>query len=150
TENLAETMGAGIGGLLNATFGNAAELIIALMALTKAGSHPEKFDLVKGSITGSVIGNVVLVLGAAVGLGGSRDKKQVFNRTAASMGSTLLALAAIALLVPTVHWHLSGAAKDPVQARDVTTLSEEIAAVLIVVYVLSLVFQLRTHSHLFA
>jgi Ca2+:H+ antiporter len=154
TENLSETMGAGAGGLLNATFGNAAELIIALMALYKAKAHPElldeMFDLVKASITGSIIGNVLLVLGAAMVFGGLKHKKQVFNRTAASMGSTLLALAAIALLVPAAHWHLSGAAKDPAQAAKEITLSEEIAVVLIVVYALSLLFQLRTHTHLFA
>src|SRR5437868_4073513 len=66
TENLAETLGAGIGGLLNATFGNAAELIIALMALGKAGADPKMFDLVKASITGSIIGNVLLVLGVSM------------------------------------------------------------------------------------
>src|SRR5438477_1259135 len=78
TENLAETLGAGVGGLLNATFGNAAELIIALIAL-----HKGYFDLVKASITGSIIGNVLLVLGASMIAGGVVHKKQVVNRTAA-------------------------------------------------------------------
>src|SRR4051812_43022229 len=122
TENLAETLGAGVGGLLNATFGNAAELIIALMALGKAGADPKMFDLVKASITGSIIGNVLLVLGVSMLAGGVRHKKQEFNRTAASMGATLLALAAIALLIPAAHYHLHG-------RRDVGTLSEEIAVV---------------------
>src|SRR3954447_14691183 len=108
TENLAETLGAGVGGLLNATFGNAAELIIALMALGKARADPRMFDLVKASITGSIIGNVLLVLGVSMVAGGVRHKKQVFNRTAASMGATLLALAAIALLIPATHFHLHG------------------------------------------
>src|SRR5439155_2237353 len=66
TENLAESLGAGVGGLLNATFGSAAELIIALMALGKAGADPKMFDLVKASITGSIIGNVLLVLGVSM------------------------------------------------------------------------------------
>src|SRR5438093_5629005 len=131
TENLAESLGAGVGGLLNATFGNAAELIIALMALGKAGADPKMFDLVKASITGSIIGNVLLVLGVSMVAGGVRHKKQVFNRTAASMGATLLALAAIALLIPAAHYHLHG-------RRDVGTLSEEIAVLLLMVYVMSI------------
>src|SRR5207248_9572131 len=86
TEHLAERTGPGIGGLLNATFGNAAELIIALLALQK-GLH----DVVKASITGSIIGNVLLVLGLSALCGGLRYERQTFNRTAAGMGSTLLA-----------------------------------------------------------
>src|SRR5262245_60428930 len=142
TENLAETLGAGIGGLLNATFGNAAELIIALMALSRAKDDPRMFDLVKASLTGSIIGNVLLVLGISTLGGGLYYKKQVFNRTAASMGATMLALASIGLLIPTVHHQLSG--------KPNVVLSEEIAVVLLLTYVLSLVFSLRTHSHLFA
>ncbi len=90
TENLAETMGSGVGGLLNATFGNAAELIIALMVLRKG---PAMYPLVKASITGSIIGNVLLVLGLAVLLGGFRYPRQTFNRVAAGTGTALLALA---------------------------------------------------------
>jgi Ca2+:H+ antiporter len=83
TENLAETLSAGIGGLLNATFGNAAELIIGLMAL---GKGPAMYPLVKASITGSIIGNILLVLGMAILVGGLYYPQQVFNRTAAGMG----------------------------------------------------------------
>lgn len=142
TENLAETLGAGIGGLLNATFGNAAELIIALMALW-AG----KLDLVKASITGSIIGNILLVLGLAILVGGFTRKKQTFNRTAAGMGATLLALACIGLLIPTTFYYLY-----PQQNGDHTLeyLSEEIAIILALVYIFSLVFSLWTHQHLFA
>jgi Ca2+:H+ antiporter len=150
TENLAESMGPGIGGLLNATFGNAAELIIAIMALRKAGNNPEMFELVRASITGSILGNILLVLGLSILAGGFRYKKQTFNRTSASMGATLLALAAIALLLPTLHYHISGAATNPKVAHDVELLSEEVAVVLLVTYALSLLFSLRTHSHLFA
>jgi len=135
TERLAERLGEGIGGLLNATFGNAAELIIAIVAL-RAGLY----DLVKASITGSIIGNILLVFGLSALWGGLRRDTQKFNSTAASLGSTLLVLSAIGLLVPAI-FHAS--------AQGERTLSLEIAIVLIVVYALSLVFTLKTHKHLY-
>jgi Ca2+:H+ antiporter len=150
TEHLAEKMGAGIGGLLNATFGNAAELIIAALALHK-GLH----GVVKASITGSIIGNVLLVLGLSVLVGGAKFTQQRFNRTAAGLGSTLLALSVVALLIPAVfHW----VAEDRLQSGSITQMQEtmlerglslEIAIVLFLVYVLSLVFSLKTHKDLF-
>ncbi len=140
TEHLASHLGEGIGGLLNATFGNAAELIIALMAL-RAGLH----EVVKASITGSIIGNILLVFGLAVLLGGLRFPTLQFNRTAASMGSTLLVLAATGLVVPAV-FHLVASGRS---AAHELHLSTEIAIVLFATYVLSLVFTLRTHSHLY-
>lgn len=140
TEHLAEKLGQGIGGLLNATFGNAAELIIALMALRKG-----LFEVVKASITGSIIGNVLLVLGLSVLVGGLKYPKQIFNKTAAMLGSTMLALSAVALLMPAV-FHLLVANKPNVREQD---LSLEIAIVLIITYVLSLIFTLKTHSHLY-
>ena len=97
TEILADRFGPGIGGLLNATFGNAAELIIALFAL-----HRGLIGVVKASITGSIIGNVLLVLGASLFAGGIRHSRQTFNATAAGMSATLLALAAIGLLIPAI------------------------------------------------
>ncbi|MEK6234844.1 MAG: hypothetical protein N2C14_09040, partial [Planctomycetales bacterium] len=100
TENLAETMGPSIGGLLNATFGNAAELIIALIAISRG---PEFHGLVKASLTGSIIGNILLVLGLALLAGGVYEKRLTFNASAAGMGSTLLAIAAIGLLIPTLY-----------------------------------------------
>jgi Ca2+:H+ antiporter len=149
TENLAETLGAGIGGLLNATFGNAAELIIALMALQRG---PDFFPLVKASLTGSIIGNILLVLGLAFLLGGFRFPRQTFNRTAASMGATLLALATAGLVMPTLYYYvvLAGPAPDGDKTRGLEYLSEEIAAILAGVYILSLIFSLGTHRHLFA
>ena len=141
TEQLAETMGEGIGGLLNATFGNAAELIIAIVAL-RAGLH----DLVKASITGSIIGNVLLVFGASALYGGLKFEQQNFNRTAASLSVTLLVLSAISLLVPAIFHIVAGNQTGRVTE---TTLSLEIAVVLLVTYVLSLVFSLRTHRHLY-
>lgn len=141
TEQIAERLGEGIGGLLNATFGNAAELIIAIIAL-KAGYY----DLVKASITGSIIGNILLVFGAGALYGGLKFETQVFNRTAASLGGTMLVLSAIGLLIPAIFHLVVGG--DP-RARE-GTLSFEIALVLIITYVLSLVFTLRTHRHLYA
>ena len=141
TEHLAERTGPGIGGLLNATFGNAAELIIALMALQK-GLH----GVVKASITGSIVGNILLVLGLSILCGGLRYERQTFNRTAAGVGSTLLALSAVGLLVPALFHQL-------VLQQQVTyerELSLDIAIVLFLTYLLSLVFSLRTHKHLYA
>ncbi len=142
TENLAHHLGPGVGGLLNATFGNAAELILALMAL-----HEGKGDLVKASITGSVIGNVLLVLGLAILLGGLRHERQTFNRTAASLGGTLLALACVGLIVPAVYYQLLPAGRREALEH---IISGEIAIILAVMYLLSLLFSLWTHRRLFA
>lgn len=98
TEQLAERSGEGVGGLLNATFGNAAELIIALAAL-RAGLH----DVVKASIAGSIVGNILLVLGAAMVAGGLRHPEQHFNASGARSQATLLTLAAIALILPAAY-----------------------------------------------
>jgi Ca2+:H+ antiporter len=140
TEWMAEHLGPGIGGLLNATFGNAAELIIAIMAL-RAGLH----EVVKASITGSIIGNILFVLGLAIVAGGMKYPELRFNRTAASLASTLLALSAIALIVPALFHRLSANATATVEH----TLSLEIAIVLAITYILSLVFTLHTHKHLY-
>lgn len=162
TENLAETMGAGIGGLLNATFGNAAELIIALMALYSAMNlqhtgNPEDavkalqmLDLVKASITGSIIGNILLVLGLSILVGGLFHKRQTFNQAGASMGATMMLLAGIALLVPTLYFEIFQHERGHGLESGILYLSDEIAVILIVVYALSLFFSLRTHQHLFA
>jgi Ca2+:H+ antiporter len=140
TESLAAHLGPGAGGLLNASFGNAAELIIALMALKRG-----LYDIVKASITGSIIGNVLLVLGLAILVGGLRFERLRFNATAASTGATLLALSAVGLLVPAIFHHIV-AGHPNAHERE---LSLEIAAVLFGTYLLSLVFSLRTHKHLY-
>jgi Ca2+:H+ antiporter len=140
TERIADRVGEGLGGLLNATFGNAAELIIAFTAL-RAGLH----DLVKASITGSIIGNILLVFGLATLYGGIRFETQQFNRTAAGLGATLLVLSAIGLLVPAIFHQLAGAGGAPAERE----LSLEIAMVLMAAYLLSLLFALRTHRHLY-
>ena len=140
TEKLTHHVGAGLGGLLNASFGNAAELIIAVMAL-RQGLH----DVVKASITGSILGNILLVLGVAMVAGGLRYERQRFNRTAAGMGSSLLLLAAVGLIVPAI-FHQTAAGRGDIIERE---LSLEIAIVLFGIYVLSLIFSLKTHRHLY-
>lgn len=145
TESLAASLGPGIGGLLNATFGNAAELIIALLALRQGET-----ELVKASITGSIIGNVLLVLGLAIFLGGLKYPHQTFNRTAAGIGSTLMALASIGLIIPTIHFYLQKVHDPAQESASLEYLSEEIAGILAFMYLLSLIFSLRTHHHLFA
>ncbi|MBA2253470.1 MAG: calcium/proton exchanger [Nitrospirales bacterium] len=140
TEKQTHHVGAGIGGLLNASFGNAAELIIAIMAL-REGLH----DVVKASITGSILGNILLVLGVSMVAGGLRYEKQRFNRTAAGMGSSLLLLAAVGLIVPAI-FHQTAADQGDIIERE---LSLEIAVVLFGIYVLSLIFSLKTHRHLY-
>jgi len=151
TEHLAARLGAGIGGLLNATFGNAAEMIIALAALQR-GLH----DVVKASLTGSIIGNSLLVLGLAILAGGARRDRQTFDRAAAAVGSTLLALAAIGLVIPAAfHWvadsAVARAALTPERESAIEGgLSLEISVVLFAAYLLSLLFSLRTHRHLYA
>ena len=110
-------MGAGLGGLLNATFGNAAELIIAGIALSKGLT-----SVVKASITGSIIGNILLVLGLSILLGGAKHKEQRFNKTGARTSVISLSLAAIALIIPTV-FHMSAAASPAVGVRTSSTSS---------------------------
>ncbi len=140
TEELASRTNEGIGGLLNATFGNAAELIIALMALQQ-GLH----DVVKASLTGSIIGNILLVMGASFLAGGLKFKIQTFNPTAARSQANMLTLAAIALIMPAAY-HYMGGQEAPLLERG---MSLEIAGILLVTYVLGLIFSLRTHRHLF-
>ncbi len=144
TESLAERLGAGIGGLLNATFGNAAEMIIAFQGL-RAGLT----EVVKASLTGSILGNILLVLGLSILAGGMKHKSQKFNRTAATMSATLMALSAIGLLIPAVfHWVTVGQPRADRSAAE-ANISLEIAIVLFVTYVLSLIFSLKTHKDLF-
>ncbi len=144
TEQLAHRMGEGIGGLLNASFGNAAELIIALMAL-RAGH----IEVVKASITGSIIGNLLLVLGVSIFAGGVKYKHQRFNKTAARSSCTALILAAIALVIPTVFHHSAAQHPGGWTPAAEQNLSLAIAIVLIATYGAMLVFSLVTHKQLF-
>jgi len=145
TEELAEHLGHGIGGLLNATFGNAAELIIALMALSKGLT-----GVVKASIIGSIIGNVLLVMGVSIVGGGVKFREQRFNKTAARASATTLTLAAVALAVPTVfHVTTAGRSGGWSQATE-QKLSLAIAVVLFATYACVLGFELITHKQLYA
>lgn len=141
TEHLASHVGAGIGGLLNASLGNAAELIIALAAL-RSGLH----DVVKASLTGSILGNVLLVLGVSMVVGGLKYERQKFNQTAAGMGASLLLLAAVGLIIPAL-FHFTAIDRGVAIERE---LSFAIALVLFSIYALSLIFSLKTHKHVFA
>lgn len=141
TEHVAEKTGEGVGGLLNATFGNAAEMIIAITAMQR-GLH----DVVKASLTGSIIGNILLVMGAAMLAGGLKFKTQKFSVSGARMQATMLSLAAVALVVPAAFHYLSG----PAGVVKEFNLSFDISVVLLVTYALSLYFSLHTHKQLFA
>ena len=141
TEHLAHRTGPTVGGLLNATFGNAAELIIALMAL-RAGL----VELVKASITGSILGNLLLIMGLAIIAGGAGRSELKFNRTNAGMSASMLALAVVALAFPALYHavHPEAAAR----AAELR-MSEAVALILILTYGCSLLFTLRTHRALF-
>jgi len=140
TEALAHRTGPAAGGLLMATFGNAAELILAVAAL-KAGLT----DLVKASITGSILGNLLLILGLALVAGGLKQPTLTFNRTAAGMGGAMLLLALMGLVMPALF-----AVTHPTAARAAGEhLSEAVALILGSTYAASLVFSLRTHRSVF-
>jgi Ca2+:H+ antiporter len=144
TEALACHVGEGLGGLLNATFGNAAELIIAGIALSKGLT-----SVVKASITGSIIGNVLLVLGLSILAGGMKFREQRFNRTAARTSVISLSLAAIALIIPTIFHHAATASPSGWSPATEQHLSLGIALVLFVTYACVLGFSLKTHKHFF-
>lgn len=139
TEEIAVVVGPTLGGFLNATFGNATELIIALVALN-AGL----IGVVKASITGSIISNLLLVLGFSMFLGGLRYKEQTFQPVVARLNASVMNLAVIAILVPTaVDATSQGISEDVMQK-----LSSAVAVVLILVYGLTLLFSMKTHAYL--
>jgi Ca2+:H+ antiporter len=150
TEELAARSGPGIGGLLNVTFGNAPEIIIALFALG-AGLH----EVVKASLVGSMLGNILLVLGAAMFVGGLGRDRQHFDRTAASVQSSMLLLAAVALVMPAIFELIAGKSLplpgDEIRnyPSDVEHLSLAVAIVLMATYAGGLLFSLKTHRSLF-
>jgi Ca2+:H+ antiporter len=150
TEELASRSGPGIGGLLNVTFGNAPEIIIAIFALA-AGLQ----EVVKASLVGSILGNTLLVLGAAAFVGGRNRSFQRFNRTAASAQSAMLLLAVAALVMPAIYEMVEGKGLPKPGAElvnydsTVELLSLGVGIVLILTYVAALIFSLRTHRDLF-
>jgi Ca2+:H+ antiporter len=141
TEHLTHHVGPGVGGLVNASFGNAAELIIAFIAL-RAGET----EIVKASLTGSIIGNILMVLGLAMLLGGWKRKELVFNRLAAESGSSMMVLAVVSLVIPAIYAQVTAHERP----QSVESISLDISFILILTYAASLVFSLKTHKRLFA
>lgn len=143
TEEVGKHAGPGIGGLLNATFGNATELIIALFALAEGLQ-----TVVKASLTGSILGNLLLVLGLSMVAGGLRHKSQSFSREASGIHTTMLLVAVIGLVMPALYV-LSAAGSGGVNVAILDEMSLGIAAVLLAAYVFGLLFSLRTHRDIF-
>jgi Ca2+:H+ antiporter len=139
TDELSVYTGPALGGLLNATFGNATELIIGVFAI-KAGL----LEVVKASITGSIIGNLLLVLGMAMFFGGIKNKKQEFNKTAVLASASTLLLAVIALAIPAIFYNTGGS-----DSGIIEELSVFVAVFMILIYAAQLLFSLRTHKHLY-
>jgi Ca2+:H+ antiporter len=146
TEALAAHTGPRLGGLLNATLGNAAELIITVFAIREGVVNPavanKMLELVRASLTGSVLGNVLLVLGFSIVMGGLRHGRQKFEQRHAGLNATMLMLAVAALAIPSIFSH----SIERVDHDAVEYLSLGVAGVMIVLYVLALVFQLRNSA----
>lgn len=140
TEEIAVVVGPSLGGLLNATFGNAAELIISLVAL-RAGL----VNVVKASLVGSIVGNLLLVMGLAMFLGGLRHKEQTFQSIVARTNASAMNLAVIALLLPAAVNFTSEGIEEPLMQK----ISIAVAIILILVYASSIFFSMKTHSYLY-
>jgi Ca2+:H+ antiporter len=150
TEELAARSGPGIGGFLNVTFGNAPEMIIAFFALREGLQ-----EVVKASLVGSILGNVLLVMGAAMLVGGLKRERQYFDRTAANTQSIMLLLACVALIMPAIfELVIGGSLPKPTDESkhfptDLEAMSVGVALVLLATYVAGLIFSLKTHKDLF-
>lgn len=142
TEQIAARSGPTLGGLLNATFGNAAELIIAIVAL-QAGL----IDLVKASITGSILGNLLLIMGLSIVAGGVKQSELKFNRTNAGISAGMLVLAIVSLVLPALFKYSH---PEPSARLAGLHLAEGVAAILLVTYAASLLFTLKTHRRVIA
>ncbi len=140
TEEIAVVVGPNLGGLLNATFGNATELILAFVALKEG-----LIGVVKATITGSIISNLLLVAGFSMLLGGIRYKEQKFQSVAARLNASSMNLAVIAILLPTAVQYTSSG----IEEQTLQNLSVAVAIVLIVVYGLTLLFSMKTHAYLY-
>jgi Ca2+:H+ antiporter len=150
TEELAARSGPGIGGLLNVTFGNAPEIIIAFFALREGLQ-----EVVKASLVGSILGNILLVMGAAMLVGGVKHERQHFDHTAAGVQSLMLLLACMALIMPAIFQLVIGGSLPSPTAEskhfndDIETLSLSVSIVLMLTYAAGLWFSLHTHRDLF-
>jgi len=144
TEELAKHFGSAIGGLLNATFGNAAELIIVIIAV-----RADELELVRASIAGSIIGNILLVLGLSVFLGGLKFKTQKFSQDVAGVHTVMMILAVIAIFTPSLFVHAIPGTPDTAANPRVESLSLWTSGVLIALYLGGLLFSLKTHQDMF-
>jgi Ca2+:H+ antiporter len=144
TEHLASHYGATLGSLLNVTFGNAAEIIIAIVAIN-AGL----LELVKASITGAILGNILLIFGLSIITSGFKFKEQFFNKENVSMQASMLFLAIIGLTIPTILASTGLNAEDELNQIKIQFLSDALAFLLLAVYVAGLIFTFFTHKHLF-
>ncbi|KAF2843448.1 calcium/proton exchanger [Patellaria atrata CBS 101060] len=144
TENVASRLGDTLGALLNVSFGNAVELIIlyVLIALVK-----DEIRIVQASLLGSILANLLLILGMAFLLGGLRYREQVYNSTVTQMSACLLSLSVMSLLLPTA-FHASFAEEDEAN-RDTLKISRGTSVVLLLIYVLYLLFQLKSHAYMY-
>jgi len=140
TEHLTHHTGPAVGGLLNATFGNAAELIIAFFALM-AGET----EIVKASLTGSIIGNLLVVLGLSMLLGGWKRTELTFSRMAAESGSSMMILGVVAFVIPAIYAQVT----EHQHPEHIESISLVISVILIVTYIASLIFSLKSHKHMF-
>ncbi|KAL4866891.1 hypothetical protein BDV12DRAFT_129194 [Aspergillus spectabilis] len=145
TEELAATMGQALGGLMNATFGNAVELIVSIVAL-----KDQQIRVVQASMLGSILSNILLVLGCCFLVGGIKYPEQSFNTTVASTMSSLMTVSSASLIIPaTLYASLSSAKDTTHKLENILFLSHWTAIILLVLYVIYLYFQLKSHSHLF-
>lgn len=144
TEELAATMGQALGGLMNATFGNAVELIVSIIAL-----KDNQIRVVQASMLGSILSNILLVLGCCFFIGGLRFSQQHFNTTVASTMSSLMAVSSASLIIPATLYAALASNKDPSTDRNILFVSHWTAIILLILYVMYLYFQLRSHAELF-
>src|SRR5512145_192775 len=144
TEHLSTHYGSTLGSLLNVNFGNAAEIIIAVVAIN-AGL----LDLVKASITGAILGNIMLIFGLSMIAGGIRHKEQLFNKENAGLQSSLIFLALIGLAIPTIMSITMLEGTDIENQSKIQILSDSVAILLLFVYVVGIIFTFFTHKYLF-
>ncbi|KAF2830333.1 vacuolar calcium ion transporter-like protein /H(+) exchanger [Ophiobolus disseminans] len=147
TEELSAKMGQTFGGLMNATFGNAVELIVSIVALKQG-----EIRIVQSSMLGSILSNILLVLGCCFLAAGIREQESSFNETVASTMSSLMAVASASLIIPATLYAVmrNDEKKDPETDRNILVLSHGTAIILLVLYILYLYFQLYSHHNLFA
>lgn len=142
TESVAHKMGDALGALLNVTFGNAVELIIFIIALTK-----DQIRIVQASLLGSILANLLLILGMAFFLGGLRFREQIYNSTVTQMSACLLSLSVISLVLPTA-FHASFKNTDKADAESLK-ISRGTSVILLLVYIIYLLFQLKSHAYMY-